>query len=265
MKPNLYVKDTAFQHAKTSSWYNESKKFNWVREYDNSFLIFTDENIFESDSFYNKKKYAWLLEPPSINPEIYEYIKINYNKFDYVFTFDKELLSISDKFILIPFGGCWIFENNRKIYDKTKLVSCIMSEKRKTVGHLLRHEVKTKFKEVEYFGGCNFIENKITGLADYAFSIVIENCKKDFYFTEKIIDCFMTGTIPVYWGCPSIKNFFDIDGILTFDTLDELFQLYETLTLDLYHKKIDSIKTNFMLSQKYLIADDLIFNFLNGN
>lgn len=265
MKPQLYIKDTAFQHAKTSSWYNESKKFDWVREYDKTSLVFTDNNIFDVDYFSNEKKYAWLLEPPAINPQTYEYIKTNYNKFDFIFTCDEELLKLSDKFVLIPFGGCWISEDDRKLYNKTKLVSCIMSSKKTTDGHLLRHQVKEIFKNIDYFGDSNPIAQKITGLSDYAFSLVIENSKRDFYFTEKIIDCFMVGTIPIYWGCPSIKNFFDINGILTFDTIEELFQIVNTLSFDLYNEKIKSVQNNFKEAQKYLIADDLIFNFLHNH
>jgi hypothetical protein len=46
------------------------------------------------------------------------------------------------------------------------------------------------------------------------FHVAIENVSHDDYFTEKIIDCFLTRTIPVYWGCPNIGTFFDADGII---------------------------------------------------
>ena len=34
------------------------------------------------------------------------------------------------------------------------------------------------------------------------------------YFTEKLLDCFLTRTVPVYWGCPDIYEYFDLDGII---------------------------------------------------
>ena len=48
------------------------------------------------------------------------------------------------------------------------------------------------------------LKDKIDGLRDYRYHFCIENIKRDYWFTEKLIDCFVTGTIPIYWGCPSI-------------------------------------------------------------
>jgi hypothetical protein len=97
-------------------------------------------------------------------------------------------------------------------------------------------------------------------LKDYRFSIVIENCQKDYYFSEKLIDCFMTGTIPIYWGCQSIDKFFDVEGMLIFNNLDELEIILSSLNNELYMSRLDSIKNNFFEAKKYLIADDLIYS-----
>ena len=34
------------------------------------------------------------------------------------------------------------------------------------------------------------------------------NGRGDYEFDEKLIDCFLTGTVPIFWGCPSIDKFF---------------------------------------------------------
>ena len=68
------------------------------------------------------------------------------------------------------------------------------------------------------------------------FSIVIENSRSDYYFSEKLIDCFECGTIPIYWGMPSINKFFDMDGIITFETIDELEDIVRGLTPDMYER-----------------------------
>ena len=70
----------------------------------------------------NQKKYAWILESPVISPAAYEFIGNNHNKFDLIFTFSKELLAISDKFILTPLGGCWINDEDKNIHEKSKEV-----------------------------------------------------------------------------------------------------------------------------------------------
>jgi hypothetical protein len=260
MKDKLYIQDTMFSHAKSSSWYNEPELFDWVRKYDENHLVFTDYSLNCVDNYSNNKKYAWLLESPEITPFAYDYIKENYNKFDLVFTFSKELLELSDKFVLLPYGGCWIGNEDRKIHNKTKDVSIILSAKRTTIGHKLRHSVLERFNNIDSFGYKNPIDKKITALKDYRFSIVIENCQKDYYFSEKLIDCFITGTIPIYWGCPSICQFFDKEGILIFNTIDELDNIINSLSSKLYEEKKQHIKNNFEMSKNYLVSDNILYN-----
>jgi hypothetical protein len=264
IKEKLYIHDTIFNHAKSSSWYNDPELFDWVRKYDEDHLVFTDKTLSQVDNFHNKKKYAWLLESPEITPFAYNFIKENYNKFDLIFTFSKELLELSDKFILIPYGGCWIEEKDRIIHEKSKEVSIILSAKRSTIGHMIRHEIHQKYNYIDSFGYHNPIENKITALKDYRFSLIIENCQKDYYFSEKLIDCFITGTIPIYWGCPSIGEFFDINGMLIFNKISDLDLIMGKLNEDLYLSKIKSIKSNFEVSKKYLVADNLIYEKLKN-
>ena len=68
----------------------------------------------------------------------------------------------------------------------------------------------------------------------------------------------MTGTIPIYWGCPSIGNFFDTNGIITFNTVEELQEILNNLE-GVYESKIDSVKTNFNLAMTYRVGDDLVY------
>jgi NAD-dependent dihydropyrimidine dehydrogenase PreA subunit len=43
---------------------------------------------------------------------------------------------------------------------------------------------------------------------DYLFTIAIENTSHDHYFTEKIINPFINNTIPIYWGCKKVEEYF---------------------------------------------------------
>lgn len=264
LKDKLYIHDTMFNHAKSSSWYNEPELFDWVRKYDEQHLVFTDYTLYQVDNFNNEKKYAWLLESPEITPFAYDFVRGNYDKFDLIFTFSKELLELSDKFVLIPYGGCWIEEEDRVIHEKSKNTSIILSSKQTTVGHRLRHVIHQTYPSIESFGYHNPIKNKITALKDYRYSLIIENCQKDYYFSEKLIDCFITGTIPIYWGCPSIGDFFDTDGMVIFNTLSELDSIINSLTKELYESKLDSVKKNFEEAKKYLVADNLIYDKLKN-
>jgi len=55
--------------------------------------------------------------------------------------------------------------------------------------------------DINYFGRC---DDKLKTLASYRFSICYENMRTAGYMTEKIIDCFVAGTIPIYYGDPRI-------------------------------------------------------------
>ena len=44
------------------------------------------------------------------------------------------------------------------------------------------------------------IKNKIDFFQKYKFSIAMENSEGDGYFSEKIIQSFLSGTIPIYYG-----------------------------------------------------------------
>ena len=96
-----------------------------------------------------------------------------------------------------------------KIHEKTKLASMIYSWKNWSPGHKIRHQVADLVQGLDLYGSGpnNPINFKEEGLKDYYFSITIENSKSKNYFTEKILDCFACGTIPIYWGCPNIGDY----------------------------------------------------------
>ena len=50
------------------------------------------------------------------------------------------------------------------------------------------------------------------------------------FFTDKIIDCFLTGTIPIYHGCQDISDYFDIEGIIIFNENLDLSDLNTTVS-----------------------------------
>ena len=84
-------------------------------------------------------------------------------------------------------------------------------------------------------------------------------------FTEKILDCFLTGTIPVYVGSKDTSNYFDENGIIYFEGDEELPSILEKLNSEYYMSKIESVKKNFELAKEYMFPEKIIQNFLNQN
>lgn len=263
MKTKVKIFDTNFSHSVYSSDFQTSDSIEWVRDfdYDNFDLHFLTDNYLFND-LSGDNLIGWLLEPRGINPGQYERIKNENEKFKKVLTYDKELIELGGKFEFSPHCGCWIKPEDQKIYEKSKLISYISSTKNfGAQGHGLRAQVREILGDkVDSFGrGHNEISYKLDGLKDYMFSIVIENSKFDYYFTEKVMDCFTTGTIPIYWGCPSIGNFFDANGILSFDTIEELEEIVSKISPEMYNSKIKSIETNYEKSKDFLLAEEWIY------
>jgi hypothetical protein len=111
-----------------------------------------------------------------------------------------------------------------------------------------------------YGHGSNPINRKEDGLVDYMFSFAMENSVYDYNITEKITDCFATGTIPIYFGTPDIGKYFNMDGIIM---LDDNFSL-DMLTPELYASKINAINDNFERANKLLVPEDYMYlNYFN--
>ena len=121
-------------------------------------------------------------------------------------------------------------------------------------GHFIRHKIYNKQKEITsiplkwyytYDGSKNICFN--TSM----FHLAIENSQNKNYFTEKIIDAFITKTIPIYWGCPNIEEFFDVRGMYIVKNEDEAINIINNLTEEDYYSKKEYIEKNYQTSIYY--------------
>jgi glycosyltransferase involved in cell wall biosynthesis len=211
--------------------------------------------------------------------KVYEVVKNNYTKFDKILTFDSELLKLPNA--VFRNGGYEVVLNKnvhkqeyptlqddslQQIYKKSKHVSFITSNKVMTEGHKIRLDCaqmiySKNYNNVDFYGvGIREIKGKIEGLKNYRFSVAIENGIHDNYFTEKILDCFLTGTIPIYKGCQNIGDFFDIRGFIIFNTTEELINILDSLTEDDYDSRLKFIQINFGKAKNYYYNNDILFN-----
>lgn len=254
-----------FQHAICSCGGSIPKYVEWQKDGSANISIHIDRGI-QIETNKNKINYGFLSESKTILPDNYSWCvnNIDYlkNNFINVFTHDKALLEISDIFKYTVCSSMpWV--KNRQIHKKTKLLSMISSNKNFCKEHAYRLSIIEKYKNnIDLYGrGFKEIETKELGLNDYCFSIVIENATYDYMFTEKIADCFATGTIPIYYGCKEIINMFDKDGIIIFN---DDFKI-ETLSFELYNSKIKHVKNNFELIKKHITPEDYIYlNYLKS-
>lgn len=274
MKRKIKILDHAFAHCNYSNNplppLQESEWIEWDRDLsnllENELVFFTESNVLNPLVRTHKgKKIAWLLECRYLQPQIYEWIKSNYSLFDHVIGHDSELMESLPNGIWIPFGGCWVHSSDWKIYEKNKLVSIVASEKRYLRGHQMRHQIIDEFRnKIDLFGrGYNSIQHKIESLKDYKYQIVIENESIPGYFTEKLIDCFVIGTVPIYFGDPNIERIFDSNGMIIVNGYDALKEVMENLERFNYSQFREAMQRNHEIAKDYILSEDYIFTKTN--
>lgn len=240
-----------------------SKHIEWDRNVSDSedAVIYTDKMIPHPRTGH-RKRIAWLTEPYGNQPHIYKWISENSHLYDYILTNEKDLLDQGEKFIFIPSGGSWVEEENRKFHDKPKLVSIICSKKNRVPGHQKRHDLISQFGHLIDVMGRGYapIPSITEGLKDYAFHIAMENQRRDLHFSEKLINPFCTGTIPIYWGMPSIGDYFDTRGMIIMNDISEFPDIYNSLGEELYISMLPYARENFKRAQEYISIEDWVYN-----
>lgn len=197
------------------------------------------------DQFENAD-YLILYESKHIIPHIYGRVSAAKNSYKKVFTHDQSICDGKKIIHIPPFTPPWVDRNSEaKIYDKDKLVSMIASVKNICDGHKFRQKIANEFPYKEHLYGFGRVEipRKVDGLKDYMFSVCMENSCYDTYYTEKILDCFLTGTIPVYWGSRKISETFNSNGILWIDETK-----ISDLNSDMYYSMLPYVKENFNIA-----------------
>jgi hypothetical protein len=265
-KLKLKIVDTTFAHCEYSNnplpAVSFSNFIDWDRDVsaDEELVIYTDDSI-RNPCMGHKKRIAWLLEPICKKPHNYDWILKNSHLFDYILTHDKRFVEQRDNFIYYPFGGCWVEPSHRKFHPKTKNISIICSQRNFVPDHYKRHELIRRWGDyIDVLGsGYSPIDNITDGLKDYAFHIAMENQKEDYYFTEKLINPIMTGTIPIYWGMPSIGEYFDTRGMLLMNDIEEFPDIYNTLNQELYMEMLPYAKKNFETAKQYILSEDWMY------
>jgi hypothetical protein len=191
--------------------------------------------------------------------------------FDHILTFDDEILAHIPHASLLEYGSSWMSPME---IEKTFSVSMILGFKRDATGHKMRHNVMkrrhqftvpTAFFISDWGGGLRWAFEKKkylkegfpilgaskTPLFESMFSLAIENSKEPYYFSEKLLDCFMTGTVPLYWGASKIDSYFNPKGIISFSDPDELVQIANQLTPDDFFNRKEAIIENAKLALEY--------------
>ena len=237
---------------------------NLAEQKETSSITMDDGFNFSDTSFF---KVLHQIEPPEVLNCVDDIIK--YHKFyDLILCWNQNILAACPNAKLFPHGTCtWMDWNIEKggynvmtcdPSQKQFKVSFLTSNKGQTPGHRLRLEIFDRLPSS--IGGLPVtklmtpprIDSKRSLLNDYQFHITPQNASQNNWFDDKIVDAIIAKTIPLYWGCPNIGNFFNPKGIIHFKTVDEMMQRLSELTPDYYERHLDAVEDNFERATKFV-------------
>lgn len=166
-------------------------------------------------------------EPRAVHGRHMRLLPLTYRRFHRILTADETLLAQIPNGRFFPFGSTWLTQPDSLDLTKTAMCSLIASAKRDLEGHLLRHAVVDWVRQtgqpVEVMGrGYRPFADKSEGLAPYRYSVVIENVRERNYFSEKLVDAVLCETVPIYWGCPNIDDFFDLTAMIVCNSFEDV-------------------------------------------
>ena len=73
------------------------------------------------------------------------------------------------------------------------------------------------------------------------------------------MDCFASMTIPVYLGATRIGDFFNTDGIITFNHETPMETILRQCTEEEYLRRLPAVQDNYRRALKYLNLEDKLY------
>lgn len=222
---------------------------------------------------------------------LYRLVKTHPEYYTYLLTFHSELLKNNPKaHFFLPMKP-WI--TNYQFKEKEFSVSTVVGGKNDPImeGYVLRHELWRKRERIHiprrfYLSGnakhwhtfvpwteVSYDNELVLGdskepLFDSMFHIAIENTSINNYFSEKLLDCFQAKTVPVYYGCRNIDAFFNTTGIFRVSGINEMIEVCNNLTPEIYERMKPAIEDNYQRAQAWNDPvqqfEDAVKKILNG-
>lgn len=142
----------------------------------------------------------------------------------------------------------------------------ITSNQRSSKGHTKRMDFLDNIKNLPFVNlygrGINPIDDKWDVLSKAKYAIAYENFQSDYYWTEKIADCFLSYTMPLYFGCNKIETFFPKDSFIQIDPKDKHINLFlkEIVSSNKWEENLDAI----VKARELILNEYQLFPFLSN-
>lgn len=173
----------------------------------------------------SSNKLLIIQEPPY---EINEYLQKYFKYFNLIVS---DFKTSNPKNQTRPAGLPW---HINKTYDelvrlkpgpKKDEVSWVTSNSNLNPGHEPRLKLLEGIRQSDLpnalFGrGIAPIDDKFDGIYPYKYTLAVENYSAPNYWTEKIADAFLSWSMPIYFGCKNIYDYFPEDSLILIDIYD---------------------------------------------
>ena len=266
MKDKILLKLNYQQHLKKYYYWAKNNSFftNNENNSNKDICIYIDKKLPQAQFDKYQIKIAILEEPEITDKFIYDYCFKNSQIFTMIFTHHLKYVD-NKKFFWYPFGSTFLLKENLwSTYNqqKKKNISIVLSQKFWAPGHKLRYEIVKNYSNmIDDIFGKGYIDIgshaqpwlKILSLKQYRYQLAIQSCQQYGYFTQKLIDCFLSGVIPIYWGS-NLSNIteFNLDGIIFFNQNENIKNIFTKCNQQYYNTKYNAIQDNFKIAQKYV-------------
>jgi len=180
-----------------------------------------------------------------------------------------ERLNHLPQFCKFLWGFSFLTEDQFGLRNKKFGIGGVVSPRQSIAfpGYAIRHEILDREDEINIPGVIYNYRRAWKGTAhgypiptkspafDWTHHLAIENCQENGYFTEKLLDCFLSYTVPIYYGDPTIADKFDINGMIIVQSVDEILDVLANLIEDDYLKRMESLDRNFHLAKQHINPD----------
>jgi len=197
----------------------------------------------------------------------------NHKFYDLILTWNERVLAECPNAQFLPEAPCsWLprAKEVNSVYpqpdvnSKTFTASFLTSDKTFCPGHKLRVDIYNSLKPA--YGDLQIVkhmspprwDDKRTIIEPYQFHIAVENAMHNNWFADKIVDAFIGKAVPLYWGCPNLDKFFNMDGVIRFYTMNELENRLSSLTPEYYKEHLYAVEDNYNRAMKYVHTWDRI-------
>lgn len=182
-----------------------------------------------------------------------ENVTPDFNLFDYAIGFDE--ISFGDRYIRVPnYIMNPKYEQDIQLLKKRQMNIGLNYSERKFCATVVSNgnanpmrdkifDEISKYKQVDSggkyrnnIGMPSGVPNKLEFQKNYKFALAIENTSFPGYTTEKLVEAFASGGVPIYWGDPDVGQYFNekaFINIMSYPSLEEAVEKIQRVDEDI--------------------------------